>query len=172
MKTTLEFPYKPRLGASVALCSLCLVGIVFMASLALTNDEGLIIDGIFTLGPDGATVFYWGVAVVTFYPLFMGVNALRLSLQKKRCIVLSERDITIPIMMSGTTVVVPLNQITGLAMHGRALIVSHGASQTRISHVHFADNASFERFLSILKPAVDAAHQPVNAAGPAFTQES
>lgn len=75
-------------------------------------------------------------------------------------------------MTSGTTVVVPLNQITGLAIQGRTLIVSRGANQTRISQVHFADNASFEHFLSIFKPVVDAAHVPVNAVGPASAQES
>jgi hypothetical protein len=156
MNTTLEFPYKPPLWASVAGISLFLVGIVFMASMALNNDEGLIINGIITLGTDGATVFYWGVAVVAFFPLFMSVNALRRSLQKKRCIVLSEKDVTIPSTTSGTTVVLPLNYITGLAMDKRTLFVSLGTNQIMISRGHFADNASFELFLSHLKLAIGA----------------
>lgn len=172
MNTALEFPYKPRLGPSLVLISLFLVSVVFMADVAVNNDEGLIIDGLITLDTGSATVFYWVIVVATFFPLFIGVKALRLSLQKNRRIVLSEKDVTIPGLMSSTTVVVPLNDITRLMMSSRTLIVCHGADQTKVSQVHFADKASFERFLSHLKAAIGALHPPANATDPTSAQES
>lgn len=83
MNTALEFPYKPRLGASLSLLSLALVCIVFMAGLALTNDEGLNIDGIFTLGPDGATSVLLGDCSCLVLSAFHGCQRFAPVTEKK-----------------------------------------------------------------------------------------
>lgn len=85
----IEHPYKPRLGP-------VLLGLLFfaacggfMAHEALHNDRGLIVNGIFLMGVEGATKFYWTIAatsaVFVLIALMMllagltGTGALRLT---------------------------------------------------------------------------------------------
>jgi hypothetical protein len=57
-----RFTYNPRWPA-IAGCAAFFGAIAaFMGYKAFHNDRGLIINGIITLGPAGATVFYWAVA--------------------------------------------------------------------------------------------------------------
>ena len=62
MKLPRRYPYNPKMRAilgSILLFGACSA---FMADMAIHNTVGLIINGIITLGPAGATVFYWIIA--------------------------------------------------------------------------------------------------------------
>ena len=67
MSTTeqLEFPYKANawtMLAGMAFFGACAAG---MASAALNNDRGLLLNGIIEFTPDGATRFYGAIAIVS-----------------------------------------------------------------------------------------------------------
>jgi hypothetical protein len=58
-----RYSYTPRwlpIGAAALFFGVCAA---FMAHKAFHNEAGLIINGLITLGPSGATVFYWIIAV-------------------------------------------------------------------------------------------------------------
>lgn len=63
MAEILEYPYKAKpwmMLAGIAFFGACAVG---MAYTAVTNDRGLILNRIFTFSVEGATIFYWCIAV-------------------------------------------------------------------------------------------------------------
>ncbi len=64
MELPRRYSYNPRWRVIVA-CTLFLGACsAFMAYKAANNTVGLIINGIITLGPSGATVFYWAISAL------------------------------------------------------------------------------------------------------------
>jgi hypothetical protein len=161
----LEFAYRPKLGPVIAFTAFILGCLVFMANVAIHNDQGLIIDAFINLDTAGATGFYWLVAACCLWPLGVGVNAMRLSLQKDRHIVLSEKNLAIPGVLPGApATIVPFNEMTGLSLienrRSRTLVVRHGSTRHTLHERHFADKASFERFLSHLHVEAYVSNHP------------
>lgn len=65
MELPRRIPYNPKWGAILA-CAAFFGGCsAFMAYKAMHNTVGLIINGIITLGPTGATVFYWVISALS-----------------------------------------------------------------------------------------------------------
>ena len=67
-----------------------------MAYSALTNEQGLIINGIITLGPDGATIFYWVIAVLSAVFVLGGLWAIIVGLTSDRTLTITEDGIRAP----------------------------------------------------------------------------
>ncbi len=84
---------------------------------------------------------------------------------------MTEKDIAVPVATSDDVDVVPLHAITRVAMFQRALVVSYGENQVRIAPGHFANKASFERFLAQFQAALDAAHRPADSVAPPAVTE-
>ncbi len=59
-----RFSYKTGWGTILGGSLFFGAGALFMAYLAISNDKGLNINGIFTIGPTGASVFYWIIAAL------------------------------------------------------------------------------------------------------------
>ena len=62
MELPCRYPYNPRWQMILFGAAFFGAGGVFMAHKAMHNSAGLIINGIITLGPTGAIVFYWVIA--------------------------------------------------------------------------------------------------------------
>ena len=72
----LEYPYKARPGPMLVAMAFFGACAAEMAHAAVTNDRGLILDGIFSFSVRGATVFYWCVAAVSMVIVLVAIMAL------------------------------------------------------------------------------------------------
>ncbi|HTV63671.1 MAG TPA: hypothetical protein VMH30_13990 [Verrucomicrobiae bacterium] len=73
-KFPIEFPYNANWRIALVFTILFVGCAGGSAYSAITNHAGVIINGAITLGPVGATRFYWGFAIVmAFLALFCGV---------------------------------------------------------------------------------------------------
>ncbi len=91
-----EYPYKPRiifvLGAVLFFGAIA----AMFTNEALTNDRGLIINGIITLGPGGATIFYWVMVGACAVFVFGGLWAIIMGLTSDRRLTITEAGIRAP----------------------------------------------------------------------------
>ena len=83
--TSITFEYRAAWLPSILGGILFSAGAIFMAQQAVTNDQGLIINGVIELGTVGATRFNWAVcgilAIMGFFSLFQVF--LRLATQRQ-----------------------------------------------------------------------------------------
>ncbi len=133
----------------------CGVAGAWIASVAAGNDEGLIIDSIFTLTPEQATGVYWLCALVAFAGVCMGLYGIYFALTVKRVVTLSATDLSAPpTQYARTNVVIPLSTITKIALSKgrfqRYLHIQYGTGRIRIRSSLFENRAAFERFLAAL----------------------
>jgi hypothetical protein len=113
-----RYSYNPKWGAILACAVFFGACSAFMAYKATNNTLGLTINGIITLGPTGATVFYWVIAA--FGAVFVLLAFL-----------LTVRRIASPqVLEVGTD----------------ALSLPHGRLQRRTSHIAYADIKSVSEF--------------------------
>jgi hypothetical protein len=61
-----QYQYKPKWSMVFLVGSFFGLGTALFAYLAITNDRGLIINGLIRLSPYGARLFYWILAVLSF----------------------------------------------------------------------------------------------------------
>jgi hypothetical protein len=128
MELPRRIPYNPRWRVILACAVFFGACAAFMAYKATHNTVGLIINGIITLGPTGATVFYWVIAA-------LGAGFVLLAL------LLTARRIASPqILEVGTD----------------ALLLPHGRFQTQTSRIAYSDiqgvsevQVSGQRFLYV-----------------------
>lgn len=107
-----HYDYRPK-WTIIVWCALFFGANAFvLGAKANRNDRGLIINGIFELSRDGATVFYWVLAVLSIgFVVIAGFLAIvRLTLHQR--IALGETCITIPrSRWSSEEVTVPFSEI-------------------------------------------------------------
>ena len=92
----MRFPYQPKfviLSLSVVFFVLCGV---LLGNVALTNDKGLILNGIVEFSTEGATTFYWWLVFGSGLFVVLGSIIVLSGLMKKREIVLTETQISAP----------------------------------------------------------------------------
>lgn len=169
MSEVLEFPYRPQVGpmlAAVAFFGVCAAAGV---AAARTNDRGMIISGLITLSPGGATIFWWCLAAVSALFVAGGVYGLSLARSTTRTIRLTGTELSAPRngFARGTTVV-PLAQIrsVGVGEYGkqRWLAVESTVASLHISESMMPDRDAFARLHSALVVRAGAA-QPAAPAG-------
>jgi hypothetical protein len=94
--THLEYPYKANawmMLAGIAFFGACAA---LMAYAALTNDRGLILNGILTFTTDGATRFYGAIAIVSVLFVVVALSALVSSLTRPTSILLTSDGLSAP----------------------------------------------------------------------------
>lgn len=111
MELPSRYPYNPKWQVILACAVFFGVGSALMAYKAAHNTVGLIINGIITLGPSGATVFYWLIAA-------LGASFVFLAL------LLTVRRIASP-------------QVLEVGVD--ALLLPHGRFQRQTSRIAYAD---------------------------------
>ena len=96
MADVLEYRYKARpwimLGA-MTFFGACAVG---MGYAAITNDRGLILNGIFEFSIEGATIFYWCVASVSILFVIAAIFALIAGMSNPMLVRLTPIDFSAP----------------------------------------------------------------------------
>ncbi len=111
MELPRKYTYNPKWWAILASAAFFGACAAFMGYKATHNTAGVIINGLVTLGPTGATVLYWGVAVTA------GLFVLA-------AIAITLRRIASPKVLEFTT---------------DSLLLPYGFLQTKTSRIAYAD---------------------------------
>ena len=159
-----RYQYKPKPGGVVAATGTFLLGALFMGYVAATNRVGAIVNGVVNLDATSATALYWVMAVLLAGMVVVGLNAIRLSLVKTRCILLSPTTIEIPANWPGSqNTTVPFRAITRVEQQEvrsrRIVTIVSNSGRTRFLQRFFDDAECFEDCLKRLCHAVEAARQ-------------
>lgn len=96
MADILEYPYKAKpwmMLAGIAFFGACAAG---MGYRAITNDRGLILNGIFTFSVEGATIFYWCIAAAAAIFVAGAVFALLAGLTNPMAVRLTATEFSAP----------------------------------------------------------------------------
>jgi hypothetical protein len=157
----IDHPYKPKAWA-MALASLFFAAIAAMlAHEAMTNDRGLVLNGIIHFSESGATTFYWCIAALSALFVAVGVPAFFLSLTSSHRLVLTDARVSAPKFgFSREPTVVPLSSIIGLDLQEihrqRMLHIRHKAGRLTIMQSWLPDKAAFDGFVAALSAALQA----------------
>jgi hypothetical protein len=132
----LRFHYRLK-PVKTALFSLFFIGcLIGMFYYAYNNDRGMIINGIFRLDRDNATIFYFVMASIVFLVFFYELIRLALALgQGERHIVIGRNELLVPHGRQESKTV-PYRDIQSLNMQGtsslRSLQIKHHGGKVLI----------------------------------------
>jgi hypothetical protein len=155
MATILKYPYKPRKTALV------LGALIFAPCTALfvhngmTNDRGLIIDGIIHLGVNGATIFYWVFAALSAGFVAVAVLSLLASLGKSLSIELTDQFLYAPRgIFAHEPLSIPLHEITEMKVQTvqsqRFLTIKYLGGKISIGQTMLPKNSDFDALCAAL----------------------
>lgn len=156
MNEPTEYPYKPKIGGLV-MGGLVFGGIaIAWARLALINDRGLILNGIFHFGITGANVFYWILAAACGGLAALCVLGLASSVMAKSGSVLrlTATGLQIPHGFLKRIHEVPFSEMAQVKLHlisgQRFLVIQHGQKKVTIIQSALPDNAAWEQVCKII----------------------
>ncbi len=127
----------------------------FMAKDALTNDRGLTINNIIELSANGATIFYWVVALICFLVVLMFLLIAVFS-SNNRVITLTEQAIIAPKSgISKKILTIPYIDITELKTQqvgsNRLLTITHSEENLIIPQSMLPNKAAFKEMYELLR---------------------
>ncbi|HET7229675.1 MAG TPA: hypothetical protein VFJ16_06725 [Longimicrobium sp.] len=157
---TLEYEF--RVKATPMLLAIAFFGAcaAMMARTALTNDRGLILNGVITFEPGGATTFYWCVAAVAL--LFVAAGAYGLMAGRKPLLVrLTADEISAPrSVFAKVPTVVRLDDIRDVGVMDVSrqvlLIIHHTGGTLNIAQSMLASPAAFQELHRALMARLQA----------------
>jgi hypothetical protein len=146
---TIEYPYKPRLSITMSIILFCGGCAAMMTYAALTNDRGLIINGIIRLEQPGATIFYWCMAGIFDAALAVSLAMVVIGLTSKAHLRLTQTEFSAPRHgFSQTSTTIPLAEIHALrayAVHDQHFLdISHSSGTLTILRSCLPSTAAFE----------------------------
>lgn len=144
----ITYPYRPKPGRMLIVVIFFGAGALLLAHEALTNDRGLILNGIIHFGMEGATVFYWCVAGVCGAFAAGGLMATLFGLFSNQSVSLSETELSAPKhILSLENTVVPLSNIVRLELQSirnlHFLNVYHRGGKLTIAEANLPDTVAF-----------------------------
>ncbi len=156
-----RIPYKPNkiiFLLVVAFFGAC-AGI--MGNVAATNDRGLILNRIFELSSQGATIFYWVITGSALVFILVALFALAKSITSKREIVISKTSLTSPKSgFSKIDVTVNFSDITNVTLQTvqktKILNIEYIGGKLSIPNSMLPNKQAFEELVSLLEARVDA----------------
>ena len=121
----------------------------FMALEAMTNERGLILQRIIHLSAQGATVFYWSIAITCALFVLAGLAGFIAGLVSERYLRLTPTEISAPRFgWSRTDTVVRLAEVTQIALQSvqkqRFLNIYHREGKLTISQSFLPNAGAFE----------------------------
>lgn len=144
-----EYPYKPKVLVMLLAALFFAACGAGLTNAALTNDRGLIINGIITLGPGGATIFYWVMVGACSVFVLGGLWGIIIGLTSDRRLVLTETGIRAPKGgYSRQYVTIRFSDILNVTMQSvqkqRFLTVHHTNGKMSIAQSMLPDKEAFE----------------------------
>jgi hypothetical protein len=151
----LSYPYRPRPGIMLLGCVFFGAIALLMSRQAMTNDRGLIINGLIRLEPGGATNFYWGLAALSAAFVAVALPAFFVGLLSSHRVVLTSTDISAPKYgFSRKPTVVNLSDIRGQSMQivqgHRLLNIYHVNGKLTITESFLPNKAAFEELCTAI----------------------
>ncbi|MFL9883262.1 hypothetical protein PQR66_09515 [Paraburkholderia agricolaris] len=146
-----EYRYRPNyLYAAIAVAMFLLMAL-FMFSVAVDNDSGLIIDSLIELSPSGATSFYEIVALGALGGAIAGCYVVYLSLTGRRVITLSPTELAYPSSAYAREIsTIPLSSVVRVSLRKvswrKYFHVQHRLGEVRLSRLLFESEAAFDDF--------------------------
>ncbi|HYH79130.1 MAG TPA: hypothetical protein VEX86_05015 [Longimicrobium sp.] len=156
---TLEYPY--RANTRTILVAMAFFGVcaAVMAHAAVTNDRGLIINGVISLGVDGGTRFYWGVAATAALFVAAGALGLRAGRSNPMVVRLTPTHFSAPkhaFVKEPTSI--PLSNVNDIAVttihKQRLLTVYHPNGTLSVAQSMLPSSAAFEELHALLAARV------------------
>lgn len=112
-----EYPYKPKPGKMFAAFFFFGAGTIILAHRALTNDRGLVLNGIIHFDIDGATTFYWCITALSGAMAGLGLMLVLIGLTSNQTLSLSDEELSAPKwLLSPSNTIVPLSSILRLEL--------------------------------------------------------
>jgi hypothetical protein len=151
----LEYPYKAKpasMLAGIAFFGACaVVGV----SLAVTNDRGLILNGIFRFSANGATIFYWCLAAASMLFVLVAILALTMNLTTPRFVRLTSSELSFPPYgFARQPVVIALSDITQVTIQTiqrhQFLNIHHRNGKSTLSKSMLPNSDAFEKLNAAL----------------------
>ena len=130
-----------------------------MAYEALTNDRGLILNGIFTFLVHGATIFYWCVAAVCMLFVLVAIFALARSWATPGVLRLTSTELLLPPnVFVRKPIAIRLSGITGINVHTmykeRFIYVYHAGGKASVNQSMLPNSEAFDRLFTALTAKV------------------
>lgn len=123
-------------------------GAILLAHEALTNDRGLILNGIFRFDVDGATTFYWCITALSGAMAALGLMLFLIGLTSNQTLSLSDTELSAPKwLLSPANTIVPLSSIRRLELKSvrnlHFLSVHHARGKLTIQAQQLPDADAF-----------------------------
>jgi hypothetical protein len=161
MNDTLEFPYRPnvkRVLLAILFFGACAA---VMARAAVTNDRGLILNGLITLSEHGATIFYGCVAGASALFVVAGAWGLLAGRNTQGFVRLTPSEISAPRNgFAKEPTVIRLGDIQGLRVQTiqrqRLITIRHPGGSLSIAQSMLPGAAAFDELREALAARLEA----------------
>lgn len=152
---TLSYPYKPNPWMMLFASFFFGTCAYFMAQEALTNDRGLIVNGVVHFSRHWATIFYWCIAAISGAFVVVGISALFVGLLSTHRVTLTATDISAPKYgFSRNLTVVALTEIASMDIRviqrKRFLDIHHHSGVLTLTEFFLPNKASFDALCSAI----------------------
>ncbi len=150
MPEIIEYPYKAKPWKILLGILVLAATAVGLGHIAATNDQGLIIYRIFIFSVEGATIFYWCLAVVMGLFTLGGVLAVIAGLRNPMTVRLSDDEISAPKNgFSKKPTIVSLSDIREIKIQDiykqRIMLIIHRAGKLGIAESMLPDSKAFQK---------------------------
>lgn len=168
MTDVLSYPYKPKPWLMLLVMAFFSACAAMLGHRAITNDRGLILNGILSMGDQGATVFYTILALLSIGFVVIGALGVWSGLRSTRSAQLTQDAVSCPKSgFSKTIITVPYGDITALetseVQKQVFLHVHHSGGKLTIARQMFPSNDQFETFATQLADRVTSRQTAANS---------
>jgi len=154
----LRYRYVPRLIPMLAALSFFGACLVFYVWRTATNDRGLIINGLFELERDGATVFFASLAVASAGFVLVGLWAVSTRIRAPSYLVLDEESLSIPSRFGRKARTVPyaaIRDIQLLNVQGQSMLqIATASDKVTVAAIMLTSDAQLREVGASLRERV------------------
>lgn len=152
---TLQYSYKPKPWRVLLGAAFFAAIAVFMSNEALTNDRGLILNGLIELSVRGASIFYWTVAAVGSVFVAAAIPLFIAGLVSRSVITVTVTELAAPrTALSRHVIVIRLSDIKQVAVQTvqkqRFLKVHHCGGNLSIAQSMLPSATAFDELHAVL----------------------
>ncbi|MBX9568367.1 MAG: hypothetical protein K2X77_05700 [Candidatus Obscuribacterales bacterium] len=154
-----RFQYNASWKLVFMVCGFFGLATAVLANQALHNDRGAIIEGIFALDTNQATIFYWLLTAGSGIFVLMGILIAARRMMRPVELILDEKELVLPSgFMQRTTARIPYSEViaaTEIDVSGQKMVSLQTAQkQYTISSTLLGDHETFELVKTLLSERI------------------
>ncbi len=155
------YPYKTKVVKTVIISIFLAALAAFMGYTAVTNEQGLILNGIIKMGPMGATIFFWVITLIMVFGLAIIALGLIKGRGIQRNVVLTDTTISAPKSALNNNIVTiaytDIHDVTTQRVSGQHFVnIHHPEGKLVISDAMLPNKKVFEELVESLSQRVVA----------------